>query len=387
VPIPLSYNLRNIAARRVTTTMTALGTALAVAVLVSVLALVQGLRTSFEATGNPHDLLVMRKGSTAELISVISRTNFQDIRDRAGIARDAAGRPLASLEMVSVINLSDEKTGKDMNVNLRGLLPIGFEMRPDVHLVAGRMFRPGLREVIAGKSIADRFPSARVGGTLTFGRGDWKVVGVFDAGRSAFGSEIWADLNQVSSDYNRSEDLSSVLLRAEPDHAAALTDAIEADPRLNAMVIPERDYYAEHTSAARPVQFMGMLVALIMAVGSAFAAMNTMYAAVARRSAEIGTLRVIGFSKLSILTSFLIESVLLAVAGGVAGCLLTLPLDNVNTEVGSIRTFTTFTFNFHVTPEVMAVGLLFAVLIGAVGGLLPARSAARREIITALRAR
>lgn len=367
--------------------MTALGTALAVAVLVSVLALVQGLRTSFEATGDPRDLIVMRKGSTAELISVVSRVNFQDIRARAGIEKNSAGQPLASLEMITVINLSDAATGKDMNVNLRGVTPVGFEVRRNLHLSSGRMFQPGHREVVVGKSIADRFASARVGGTLTFGRGDWTVVGVFDAGRSAFSSEVWGDLNQVSSDYNRPEHLSSVLLRAEPYAMEALTRTLEEDRRMNVMVEPERDYYAEQTTAARPVQFMGMFVAVVMAIASAFAAMNTMYAAVSRRSAEIGTLRVVGFSRASILSCFLIESVILAIVGGVIGCLLTLPLNNVNTEVGSMRTFTSFTFNFHVTAEVMAIGLVFAVIIGAAGGLLPASNAARREIITALRAR
>jgi putative ABC transport system permease protein len=249
------------------------------------------------------------------------------------------------------------------------------------------MFTPGRREVIVGKSIANRFEHARLGRTLTFGRGDWTVVGVFQAGRSAFNGEIWADLNQASSDYNRAEHLSSVLLRAQPGVRQALARSLEDDRRLNVIVEPERDYYASQTGAARPVQFMGMLVAVIMAIGSCFAAMNTMYAAVARRSAEIGTLRILGFSRPAILSSFVIESVILGILGGIVGCLLTLPLNNITTEIGSFRTYSTFAFNFHVSAEIMAIGVVFAVLIGAAGGLLPARKAAYREIIGALRAR
>ncbi|HLJ50262.1 MAG TPA: ABC transporter permease [Bryobacteraceae bacterium] len=383
--IPLAYNIRNLVARRVTTLMTALGAALAVAVLVSVLALAQGLRTSFEATGDPRDLIVMRKGSTAELISVITRTNFQDIRTRPGIARNARGQPLLSLEMVTVVNLEDPADGSDMNLNLRGLLPIGLEMRSQVRIASGRMFQPGRREVVVGKAIADRFASARIGGKLGFARGDWTVVGILDGGRSAYNSEIWADLNQVSSDYNRAEFLSSVLIRTEPENTEALSHTLAEDPRMNVFAQSERDYYASQTGAARPVRFMGMFVAVIMAIGSAFAAMNTMYASVARRSAEIGTLRVVGFSRIAILSSFLIESVILALVGGVLGCVLTLPLNNVKTEIGSFRTFSSLTFNFHVTVQVMAIGIMFAVIIGAAGGLLPASNAARRQIIAALR--
>jgi putative ABC transport system permease protein len=388
MPIPLSYNVRNLAVRRVTTVMTALGTALSVAVLVSVLALVQGLHTSFEIAGNPNDVLVMRKGSTSELTSIITRANYQDIKTMPGIVRNSSGQPLASLEMVTIINLASPG-GEDMNVNVRGITPIGFDLRDQVHLAEGRWFQTGRREVVVGKSLADRFPTARIGQTLRFGRanGTWTVVGVLDGGRSVFNGEIWVDLNQISADDRRADYLSSVLLRAEPGQEQAMERSLEKDSRFNVLAQPERQYYNDQMKDAAPIQFMGVLVAIIMAVGSVFAAMNTMYAAVARRSAEIGTLRVLGFSRFSILSSFVMESVFLAVLGGAVGCVLALPLNYINTDVGSFTTWSHFTFNFNVNTQVMAVGMIFALFIGAAGGFLPARNAARRQIVAALRAR
>ena len=382
--IPVSYNLRNLATRKVTTVMTALGTSLSVAVLLSVLALVEGLRTAFEATGHPQQILVTRKGSSAELTSIISRETFHTIKCKAGIAPDRDGQAMASLEMVTIIEL-EGKQAEEMNVNLRGLLPVGFAMRPQLHVAEGRLFAPGKREVVAGKGIADRYSQVRIGHKIRFGRGEWEVVGIVDGGRSAFNSEIFADLNQVSSDYNRTGFLSSALIRAAPGHLETLARNLEEDPQLNVTAQPEREYYAAQTRSAKPVQFMGTLVAVIMAVGSAFAAMNTMYAAVARRAGEIGTLRVLGFSRGAILTSFLVESLLLSALGGVVGCLLVLPLNNLKTGIGSFTTFAEMTFSLRVSPPVLAIGFAFAVIIGVVGGLLPARTAARKEILAALR--
>jgi putative ABC transport system permease protein len=382
--IPLLYNLRNLRVRKFTTLMTALGTGLSVAVLLSVLALVSGLRTAFEATGHPQQILVTRKGSSAELTSVITRENYQTIKCKPGIAQGSDGQPLASLEVVTVINIEEGET-EEMNVNLRGLLPAGVEMRPQVHLREGRMFEPGKREVVVGKGIADRYSSMRVGRKIRFGRGEWEIVGIMDGGRSAFNSETFADLNQVSADYNRNGFLSSVLIRAEPGYLEALARNLEEDPALNVTAEPEKEYYAAQTRSALPVQFMGMLVAAIMAVGSAFAAMNTTYAAVARRASEIGTLRVLGFSRASILTSFLVESLLISALGGLVGCLLVLPLNDLKTRMGSFTTFAEMSFGLQVTPEILAVGLSFALIIGALGGLLPAQAAARKQILAALR--
>ena len=384
--IPLAYNLRNLAVRKTTTVMTALGIALTVAVLLAILALVEGLRTSLQASGHPLHILVTRKGADSELVSNLTRTAYQDLKFKPGIARSRSGQPLASLEIVTTINLPRIDRPEGMNVTLRGISPVGIEMREEIKLAGGRWFETGKREVVAGKSIAERFPGARIGNRLRFGRGEWEVVGIMDASRSAANSEIFADLNQASSEFNRTEVLSSALVRAVDAAAVqALINDLNDDRRLNVSARTERDYYAAQTVSAAPIQFLGAFVSVIMAVGSSFAAMNTMYAAVARRAAEIGMLRVLGFSRASILVSFFIESLLLSGLGGLIGCLLVLPLNGLTTGIGNFVTFSEIAFDFRVSPPVMAAGLGFALLMGAVGGLLPARMAARKQIIEALR--
>jgi len=386
VAIPLSYNIRNLTVRKTTTLMTALGIALTVAVLLAILALVEGLRTSLSATGNPLHVLVMRKGATSELTSNFSRSSFQDLKFKPGIARSSSGEPTASLEMVTVVLLETPENPEGTNITLRGLLPVGLEMREAFRLADGRMFEAGKREVIVGKGVAAGYAAASIGKTLRFGKGEWTVVGRFDAGRSAANSEIFADLNQVSSDYNRSEVLSSALVRAvDPVAVQALVNDLQSDRRFNVTAMTEKAYYEQQTVSAAPVQAMGLFVAVIMAVGSSFAAMNTMYAAVSRRSAEIGTLRVLGFSRFGILFSFFVESLLLSLVGGALGCLLVLPLNNLQTAVGSFITFSEIQFAFRVGPGTMAAGLIFALAMGAIGGLFPARPPARPDVLPALR--
>jgi putative ABC transport system permease protein len=383
--IPVAYNLRNLVVRKTTTIMTALGVALTVAVLLAVLALVNGLRTTLASSGDPLQIVVMRKGSESEIVSNFTRTQFQDLKFKQGIATGANGQPLASLEVITVINLSSTDTGEGTNMTVRGLQPAGIELRRAVKLASGRWFQEGKRELVAGKAAADRYPEVQIGRKIRFGRGDWEIVGVMDAGHGAQSSEIWGDLNQVSSDLQRLEVLSSALVRAtDPVTAKALANDINNDQRLNMNAVSEEDYYAQQTASAAPIEYIGIFVAVIMAVGSAFAAMNTMYAAVARRSREIGTLRVLGFSKGSILFSFFLESVLLSALGGVLGCLLVLPLNGITTGIGNSN-FSETAFNFHVSPEIMMVGIAFAVILGAAGGLFPASNAARKEILTALR--
>jgi len=383
--IPVSYNLRNLVVRKTTTIMTALGITLTVAVLLSVLALVNGLNTAFQSSGNPLQILVMRKGSNAELSSAVTREVFQVLKSMPGIARDG-DEPMASLEMVTVINLPSVDSPDGMNVTLRGILPLGIKMRDGLKIQEGRWFRPGQREIVVGKSIARRYPDAQLGNKLRFGRGEWEVVGVMDGGQSAVNSEIFGDLNQTSSDFNRADGLSSVLLRATDVAAVpALINSLNDDRRLGVTAQTEKEYYDSQTSSGALLQYLGIFISVIMALGSSFAAMNTMYAAVARRSREVGTLRVLGFSRGSILLSFLIESVLLSVLGGLLGCVLVLPLNNITTGIGSFVTFSEISFNFRVSPEIMMIGVVFAVVMGTVGGLFPARSAAKTEILTALR--
>ncbi len=382
--IPLAYNLRHLRVRQAATLMTALGIGLTVAVLLLVMALVAGMRAAFRATGSPLNVLVTRQGSNSELASNFTRAQFQDLKFKPGIARNATGEPLASLELFSIVNLENDNASDGVNITLRGLTPPGIELRDNLKMVQGRWFEPGRREVVVGKSVAERNPSAQMGRQIFFGRGNWTVVGVMDGGDSAVNSEIWADLNQASGDLNRADVLSSALVRAQDAGSVpALINGLRSDQRLAVSARTEREYYDSQTGSAAPLLFMGIFVSIIMAVGSSFAAMNTMYAAVARRAREIGTLRVLGFSRGSILMSFFIESLLLAALGGALGCLLVLPLNGVTTAVGN--QMRTVAVGFRVTPLIMLVGVLFAVVVGGIGGLLPAGSAARKEILAALR--
>jgi putative ABC transport system permease protein len=383
--IPFSYNIRNLVVRKTTTIMTAVGIALTVAVLLAVLALVAGLRSAFASTGDPLHVLVLRKGGNAELTSIVTQESFQVIKSFPGIAKGPDGQPLASLEVISVINLPNVDSPNGMNVTLRGLPSTGIQLR-HLKLLRGRWFTPGKREVVVGKNIAKRTPGAQFGKQLKFGKGYWTVVGILDGGQSAYNSEIWGDASQVASDFNRANTLSSALLEADNEVAVqSLIHALGDDRRLTVDAMTEKAYYEQQTISSAPVQYLGIFVSIIMAVGSCFAAMNTMYAAVGRRAKEVGTLRVLGFTKGSILLSFFLESLLLSIVGGAIGILIVLPLNNVTTGIGNFLTFSETAFNFRVTPAIMIEGVLFALIMGALGGFLPARQAANKEILTALR--
>jgi putative ABC transport system permease protein len=384
--IPLAYNLRNLVVRKTTTIMTALGIALTVAVLLAILALVAGLRSTLATSGDPLHVLVMRKGSTSELVSNFPRALFQDLKFKRGIASGSDRQPLASLEMITVINMVNVDNPNGVNITVRGLLaPAGIEMRRNVRLIAGRWFAAGHRELVVGSSVAKRSAEAQIGKKIRFGRGEWEIVGIMDSHRGAQDSEIWGDVNQISADFQRVEVLSSALVQAADEASAkALVDDINNDQRLSMTAMLEKEYYDLQTASGAPIEFIGIFVSLIMAVGSSFAAMNTMYAAVARRSREIGTLRVLGFSRGSILLSFFLESVFLALLGGLLGCLLVLPLNGITTAVGNSN-FSELAFDFQITPGIMLAGIAFAVVLGTIGGLFPARNASRKEILTALR--
>ncbi len=303
------------------------------------------------------------------------------------VAWSGDGQSLVSPEIVTVMNLPSVDSPAGMNLTLRGLLPIGLEMR-DVQIVAGAMFRSGQREVIVGQGVSKRYPSAQLGSTLKFGRGEWTVVGIFAAKEemAAVASEIWGDLNQVRSDLDRQGNMSSALIRAQSSaDLDTMVKLVEDNRRVGAHIVKEREYYASMTSSGAPLEVLGIAIAMIMAIGSGFGAMNTMYAAVARRGREIGTLRSLGFSRASILRSFIFESMMLSLLGGLVGCALALPVNNLTTGVGNFATFSEVAFRFKVTWDVMAQGVLFAVVIGALGGFLPALAAARRDLITTLR--
>jgi putative ABC transport system permease protein len=384
--IPISYNIRNLRLRLGLTLMTALGIALTVTTAIFLMALVAGLNRAFVTSGNPLNVLVLRKGSEAELTGGFDRSLFPTLTTLPGIAKDSHGEPMASGELVVVIVLPRKDGTGEVNVTVRGMMPDGLEMRPTAKLIEGRWFQTGQREVVVSDSIRKRFSHANIGDTMEFGKGSWKVVGIFDAGGSAYESEIWGDVNQEASDFDRREGLSSAYLRAtDPIAADALKNRVSDDQRLKLEGFIENDYYAKQTSSGTPIKVIGFVVGFIMAIGSIFAAMNTMYAAVAYRGREIATLRVIGFSRPAILTSFVLESLLLALLGAAAGLLLMLPFNGMQTGTSNAVTFSEVVFALRITPQVAMYAILFALIMGFVGGLAPAWHAARQNILSALR--
>ncbi len=392
--IPISYNIRNLILRKGLTLMTALGIALTVTTAIFLMALVAGLNRAFVSSGNPLNVLVLRKGSEAELSGGFDASLFPTLKTLPGIAKDSHGEPMVSGEWVVVIVLPRKDGTGEVNVTVRGMMPDGLEMRqlagpkghPGVKLVAGRWFETGQREVVVSQSIRDRFAHANIGDTMQFGKGSWKVVGVFDAGGSAYESEVWGDVNQMASDFDRQGGFSSAYLHAtDPIAAEALKNRVSDDQRLKLEGVIETDYYAKQTSSGAPIKVIGFVVGFIMAIGSIFAAMNTMYAAVAYRGREIATLRVIGFSRPAILTSFVLESLLLALLGAIAGILLMLPFNGMETGTSNAVTFSEVVFALRITPQVAGYAILFALIMGLVGGLAPAWHAARQNILNALR--
>jgi putative ABC transport system permease protein len=390
--IPISYNIRNLRLRKGLTIMTALGIALTVTTVVFLMALLAGLRQAFVTSGDPLNVLVLRKGSTAELSGGFDASLFPTLKNLPGIAKDSHGEPMASGEWVVVIVLPRKDGTGEVNVTVRGMMPEGLEMRqlpvdkPKVKLIDGRWFATGQREVVVSQSIRRRFANCNVGNTIQFGKGDWKVVGVFDAGGSSYDSEVWGDVNQMASDFDRQGAFASAYLRGTDATAAnALKNAVSDDQRLKLDGMLETDYYAKQTSSGGAIKVVGYVVGIIMGIGSIFAAMNTMYAAVAYRSREIATLRVIGFSRPSILTSFVFESLVLSLLGGVVGILLMLPFNGLTTGTSNQLTFSEVVFSLRITPVVALTALVFALVMGFFGGLAPAWHAARQNILTALR--
>jgi len=392
--IPISYNIRNLKLRKGLTIMTAMGIALTVTTAIFLMALIAGLNRAFVSSGSPLNVLVLRKGSEAELSGGFDASLFPTLKTLPGIAKDSHGDPMASGEWVVVIVLPRKDGTGEVNVTVRGMMPDGLEMRqlpgaegrPSVKLVEGRWFQTGQREVVVSKSIRERFSHANIGDTMEFGKGSWKVVGVFDAGGSAYDSEVWGDVNQMASDFDRQGGYASAYLRAtDPIAAEALKNRVSDDQRLKLDGFIETDYYAKQTSSGAPIKVIGIVVAFIMAIGSIFAAMNTMYAAVAYRGREIATLRVIGFSRPSILTSFVLESLLLALLGAAAGILLMLPFNGMQTGTSNAVTFSEVVFALRITPIVAIAAIIFALIMGFVGGLAPAWHAARQNILNALR--
>lgn len=383
--IPIKYNFLSILVRKVSTTMTVLSIALVTFIFVSVMALANGLETALVTTGEPLNVLVMRRGSGSELSSAVSHSALHVLKYLPGIHAGSNGEPEVSPEVFVIINLSKGAEGEVANVALRGVSPAGIVMRPQWHLVEGRMFQAGLQEVVVSRMISNRFPHAKLGDQIRLGKAEWKVTGIFEAGHTAFDSEIWADVNQVATAFNYSA-YSSVLLRANDRSATReIVSRIESDRSNDLMAQPESEYYEAQAWGATPIKLMGMFIAVLMGIGACFAAMNAMYAAVTYRTREIATLRVMGFKRRNILLSFLMESLLVAVTGGMLGCLLALPINLLTTGTTNLQTFSELAFAFRTSPGLLLTGMLFALLIGLFGGFFPARQASRQTPAMALR--
>jgi putative ABC transport system permease protein len=391
-PIPVLYNFKSVFVRWRATLATVLGVALVVTVYVLMQAMAAGLEKSSANTGDPRNIMIVRKGSTAESSSQVTREQWRIIQFFPEIARDERGRPLVSADVVVIMNLPRRNGAGEANVTMRGVTPLGRELRPQVRLVAGRWFEPGKREAVVSARMAERFANTDIGQRFKTGGHELTVVGWFEGGDSAFDSEMWMDADEARSIFNR-QNYSSLLARAAgPGAAQALMRRIESDRRLPLKAEPEVQYYAEQTRTARPIRILGSFLATAMSIGAVFAAMNTMYASVGARTREIGTLRVLGFRRRTILASFNLEGAILAGLGGLLGCALAWLAQTLCVAFGvrfgtlSFNTFSEVIFQFRVTPALLVKGMLFAVAVGIAGSLLPAIRAARLPVIAALRA-
>jgi putative ABC transport system permease protein len=381
-----SYNLRSMIVRKGTAAMTAGGIAMVVAVFVMTLAIAQGFRATLVASGSPENAIVLRKGATAETVSAVMRPDVPLIESLPQIARGPDGRPLASSELVVIIALPRQTDNQPANVPVRGVGPRAFDVRDNMTFVEGRKFTPGTREINVGRLAVGRFKGLTLGSDVRFGAATWKVVGIFTADDAAFESELWGDVDLMMPAFQRNGYQSMTVKLADPSMFDSFKAAIEADPRLYLVPQREQDYYAEQSRPLTTViRVFGAFVTFILSIGAMFGAMNTMYAAVAYRTREIGTLRALGFSRFRVVTAFLAESVALALVGGVIGCILAIPVHGLSTGTTNFTSFSEVAFKFRITPALMAGGLLFSAVMGAVGGLLPAIRAARIPVARALR--
>jgi len=382
--IPLKYNFGSLWVRRVGTLMTALGIGLTVSIFIVMMALVNGLESTFIDTGHEDTLIVIRDGSLNEVNSYYNRNLFQTVRLLPGIRVDDNNDPMVGGELVVVIN-HPRATGESSNIIVRGTSAMGLKLRPEARLVQGRWFNRGLREIVVSESLSRRFQNMRHGDTLHMSHSDWKVVGVFNAGGTAYDSEVWADYEDVAQDWDRPI-YTSILLRAT-DLAARkeIQRRISDDRRIHLQAVPQKEYFRSQSVSSVGIKALGIFIATVMGIGSCFAAMNMMYAAVMSRLKEVGTLRALGFSRWSILTSFLIESTILALLGGIVGCLMALPMHGISTGTANFSNFSEILFHFRITPKILLQGLAFAMLVGIIGGGLPARRAAQIRLIEALR--
>ncbi len=386
--IPISYNVRSVGARWATAVVSVLGIAGTVGVFLAMLAMARGFQATLISSGSPDNVIILRAGADSEMSSAVNHEQFRIINDAPQIARAGDGSPLVSPEVVVIGAFPLMTTGTDANVQIRGVYDRVLEVRPNVRIQEGRFFEPGLTELVVGKNAVTTYQGFELGSTIEIGGENWKVVGVFDSDGSAFDSEVWCDANLLNQTFSRPAGIyQSVTARlGSRDDFTALKDTLTSDPRMTVDVTIEQAYYAKQSQAVSMlIKALGFLVAFVMAIGAVFGALNTMYSAVSARAREIATLRALGFGSFSVVTSFVLESILIALVGGVLGCLAVIPLNGFTAGTMNWQTFSHLAFAFKVTPSLMIWGLAFAVFMGFIGGLLPALRAARMPVATALR--
>jgi putative ABC transport system permease protein len=387
VAIPLIYNVRSVRARWTSTIVAVLGIAGTVGVFVAMLSLAHGFKSTLVASGSPGNALVLRAGSPSEMMGGVTLDSVRIIQDAPGIARNANG-PLVTQEVVGVMPFPLISTGTDANVQIRGVSPNVLDIRTFVKISEGRMFQPGLFEIVVGRNVPKTYAGLKLGNNVDFGGAHWKVVGVFDAGGSAFDSEVWSDSRVFNDILKRPANIfQSVTVHLDsPASFQQFKDAVIADPRMDVDVTREVDYYAKQsTTMTTLITVLGGFVAAIMAIGAVFGALNTMYSAVSERGREIATMRALGFGGPSVVFSFLVEALIISLVGGILGCLVVLPLNGLTTSTMNFQTFSNIAFAFKITPNLLLQGILFALVMGVVGGLLPAIRAASLPVATALR--
>jgi ABC-type antimicrobial peptide transport system permease subunit len=385
--IPLSYIARNLWARRLTTVLTASGLALVVFVFATVLMLDEGLRTTLVTTGEYDNVILIRRSSESEVQSGVDRAQANIATSHAAIALGADGQPMISKETVVLISLLKRGSDKPSNVVIRGIDQRGLVLRPQVKLSAGRMFRPGASEVVAGASIAKRFAGAGIGEKLRFGQREWTVVGLFDAGNSGFDSEIWGDADQLMQAFRRNGYSSIVLRLAGSALFERFKQDIESDQRLTLEAKREQTFYSDQSRALSTfISILGLTLSIIFSIGAMIGAAITMYASVANRTGEIGTLRALGYQRRNILAAFLTESMLLALAGGAVGLVFASFMQFLSFSTTNFQSFSELAFGFRLDGAIIIKTLLFSMVMGLIGGFLPAVRAARMKIVDALRA-
>jgi len=385
--IPFSYNIRNLIKRKVTTTLTVSGMALVVFVFATIMMMSEGIKKTLVQTGSYDNAVFLRKGSNAEVMSSVTHEQASIIETDPEVAYDADGKPLVARELNVLIILPKKVDNSPSNVTVRGIGEKSLALRPQVRLIKGRMPNPGTHEVAVGISVSKRFQNADIGGNMSFGARQWHVVGIFDGGNTAFSSEVWGDNEQLKQAFKRPVYSSVIFKMKDSTRFNLLKDRIEKDPRFNLEVKRETRYYEEQSEImARFLNILGVSVTIIFSIGAIIGAMITMYAQVANRVQEIGTMRALGFRRRGILFSFLVESLMLGLAGGLIGLFFASFLTFYSISTLNFQTFSELAFSFSITPKIVFMAILFSLVMGFVGGVLPAMKASRIGIIEALRA-